>query len=45
LQDEEAWNNIKGWTEAAGVAASMRNNRLGVLGHELIAKEIIKHFK
>jgi L-arabinose isomerase len=33
LQDEEAWNNIKGWTEAAGVAASMRNNRLGVLGH------------
>ena len=36
LQDEEAWNNIKGWTEAAGVAASMRNNRLGVLGHYFI---------
>ena len=33
LQDEEAWSNIKAWTEAASVAASMRNNRLGVLGH------------
>lgn len=33
LQDEEAWNDIKAWTEAAAVSASMRNNRLGVLGH------------
>ncbi len=33
LQDEEAWNDIKAWTEAAVVAASMRNNRLGILGH------------
>ncbi len=33
LQDEEAWREIKAWTEAARVAAAMRNNRLGVLGH------------
>jgi L-arabinose isomerase len=33
LQDEEAWSDIKAWTEAATVAAAMRNNRLGVLGH------------
>lgn len=33
LQDEEAWNEIKAWTEAAVVKASMRNNRLGILGH------------
>jgi L-arabinose isomerase len=33
LEDENAWNEIKNWTEAAQVAASMRNNRLGVLGH------------
>ncbi len=33
LQDEEAWSEIKAWTEAARVAAAMRNNRLGVLGH------------
>ncbi len=33
LQDEEAWQEIEGWTEAARVAAAMRNNRLGVLGH------------
>ena len=33
LQDEEAWNDIKAWTKAAAVAATMRNNRLGVLGH------------
>ncbi len=33
LQDEEAWNEIKAWTQAAHVAASMRSNRLGVLGH------------
>ena len=33
LQDDEAWNEIKAWTEAAVVAASMRNNRMGILGH------------
>lgn len=33
LQEEKAWQEIKAWTEAARVAASMRNNRLGVLGH------------
>lgn len=33
LQDEKAWSEIKAWTEAARVAVSMRNNRLGVLGH------------
>ena len=33
LHDEEAWDEIKAWTEAATVAAAMRNNRLGVLGH------------
>lgn len=33
LQDEVAWSEIEVWTEAAKVAAAMRNNRLGVLGH------------
>lgn len=33
LQDDEAWKEIKAWTEAANVAVSMRNNRLGILGH------------
>jgi len=33
LQDEEAWREIEAWTEAARVAAAIRNNRLGVLGH------------
>jgi len=33
LQDEEAWREIKAWTEAAHVATAMRNNRMGVLGH------------
>lgn len=33
LQDNEAWAEIEAWTEAARVAAAMRNNRLGVLGH------------
>ena len=33
LQDEEAWCEIEAWTEAARVAAAMRNNRLGILGH------------
>ncbi|NEW81996.1 MAG: arabinose isomerase [Mariniphaga sp.] len=33
LQDEEAWKEIEAWTEAARVAAAVRNNRLGILGH------------
>ncbi|MFY9153199.1 MAG: L-fucose/L-arabinose isomerase family protein [Prolixibacteraceae bacterium] len=33
LQDEEAWKEIEAWTEAVRVAATMRNNRLGILGH------------
>ena len=33
LQDEEAWQEIEAWTDAARVAAAMRNNRLGILGH------------
>jgi L-arabinose isomerase len=33
LDDEEAWKEIDDWIEAARVAASMRQNRVGVLGH------------
>ena len=33
LQDEEVWTEIKAWTEAATVAATIRNNRMGILGH------------
>ncbi len=33
LREEEAWKEIKAWTEAASVATAMRNNRLGILGH------------
>lgn len=33
LQDDEAWAEIQAWTEAARVAATMRTNRLGILGH------------
>jgi L-arabinose isomerase len=33
LQDDEAWDEIKAWTEAASVAEAMRTNRLGILGH------------
>ena len=33
LKDEEAWQEIENWTDAARVATAMRNNRLGVLGH------------
>lgn len=32
LQEEKAWNEIKKWTEAATVATTMRNNRMGILG-------------
>jgi L-arabinose isomerase len=33
LQDEEAWREIGAWVQAAAVAAGMRSNRVGVLGH------------
>lgn len=33
LQEEEVWSEIEAWAEAARVAAAMRNNRLGILGH------------
>jgi L-arabinose isomerase len=33
LNDEESWNEITGWIEAAKVAAIMRTNKLGLLGH------------
>ena len=33
LKDEEAWQEIGNWVEAARVAQALRNNRLGVLGH------------
>jgi L-arabinose isomerase len=33
LQDEEAWQEIQDWVDAAKVVAGMRNNRVGILGH------------
>jgi len=33
LQDEHAWSEIQNWVDAARVAASLRNSRIGVLGH------------
>lgn len=33
LNDEVAWSEIKAWTEAAKVAAGMRNMSMGILGH------------
>lgn len=33
LDDPIAWKEIEGWIRAAGVCHSMRNNRLGILGH------------
>jgi len=33
LQDETAWKEIGDWIDAAHVAYTMRNNRMGVLGH------------
>ncbi len=33
LQQEEVWTDIASWLEAARVAAAMRNNRMGILGH------------
>lgn len=33
LDDPIAWKAIEGWIQAANVCHSMRNNRLGILGH------------
>jgi L-arabinose isomerase len=33
LEDKEAWGEIADWVAAARVAAAMRTNRVGVLGH------------
>ncbi|MBK9138748.1 MAG: arabinose isomerase [Verrucomicrobia bacterium] len=33
LDDPEAWEEINAWVEAAAVAAVLRRNRVGVLGH------------
>jgi L-arabinose isomerase len=33
LHDEEAWTEIKVWTEAACVAKAMNTNRMGILGN------------
>ena len=33
LQEEAAWQEIQDWVDAARVAAGMRENRVGVLGH------------
>jgi L-arabinose isomerase len=33
LQEEEAWQEIRDWVDAAKVAAGMRENRVGILGH------------
>jgi L-arabinose isomerase len=33
LNDNAAWVDIEAWTKAARVAAAMRSNRMGVLGH------------
>lgn len=33
LQEDEAWVEIRDWVDAAQVAAGMRENRVGLLGH------------
>ncbi len=33
MQDDKAWKQIEAWVEAAQVVVSIRNNRLGILGH------------
>jgi L-arabinose isomerase len=33
LGEQAVWDDIQAWIESANVAAVMRNNRLGVLGH------------
>ncbi len=33
LDDAEAWQQIREWVDAAGVAGALRSTRLGILGH------------
>ena len=33
LKDEVMWNEIKSWVEAARVTYTLKNNRMGILGH------------
>ncbi|MDP4274526.1 MAG: L-fucose/L-arabinose isomerase family protein [Bacteroidota bacterium] len=33
LDDKQAWQEIKGWVEAAKVSSALKTNRLGILGH------------
>lgn len=33
LDDKQAWQEIKGWVEAARVSSALKTNRLGILGH------------
>jgi L-arabinose isomerase len=33
LKENEVWAEIKGWTDAARVAAALRKNRMGILGN------------
>lgn len=33
LKDNEAWAEIKGWTDAARVAEALKSNRMGILGN------------
>jgi L-arabinose isomerase len=33
LQEDEAWQEVADWVDASKVAAGMRENRVGVLGH------------
>ena len=33
LQQQEAWNEIEDWVDAARVVAGMRENRVGLMGH------------
>lgn len=33
LYEEAVWHEIKGWAEAARVMATLRNHRMGLLGH------------
>ncbi|MEA4936031.1 MAG: L-fucose/L-arabinose isomerase family protein [Paludibacter sp.] len=33
LKNEQAWGEIRAWTEAARAVKSLRSNRMGILGH------------
>jgi len=33
LDEQAVWENIQGWIDAANVAKTIQNNRLGILGH------------